>query len=441
MTDRTSGWPERGSILIPNLGGEEGRDFFTDSGDPGRDPVRVAAHLWALLFSADAAVVWPGGRAPHTARARDSFDIESLHSLWPADLGPLPETPAFAWLGQGDRVCPWLRTTSLEAWAEEYLGRVLEGPRSDVVSKLHDKAFALAAARDLDLAPSDLLEHVELLSSEACRTPDETLDRLRRALDRWPDWMGKRFTLKPRFGSSGRGRIAGRDAVDTPAVRGALPRMADRGGAIFEPWLDRRIDLSCSLWIPPQDESEPGGSQPALPRLLGTLEMLTTPGGGYRGHAGEVDSRGRVFSGHRQDEALRAEAAQVAGQAVDQGFSGPCGVDAFEYLVGDRPRMRGAVEFNARPTMGLVAIGLVRRALPRVREGLSLEPGGRKGFLLLLLDRSAPETLAELLSGCSPDARALDLSAPHETEGPRPVLVFDHERERLREAHRDVFGR
>ena len=50
-------------------------------------------------------------------------------------------------------------------------------------------------------------------------------------------------------------------------------------------------------------------AESALPVLLGSLEMWTTPSGVYRGHFGEVDSRGRVFSGDSRDETLRADAA------------------------------------------------------------------------------------------------------------------------------------
>ena len=49
-----------------------------------------------------------------------------------------------------------------------------------------------------------------------------------------------------------------------------------------------------------------------------------------------------------------------------------------------RVELRPVVEFNARFTLGIIAIGLLRRALPRVRQGLALEPGGLRAFLFRL---------------------------------------------------------
>ena len=49
-----------------------------------------------------------------------------------------------------------------------------------------------------------------------------------------------------------------------------------------------------------------------------------------------------------------------------------------------RVELRPVVEFNARFTFGTVAIGLLRRALPRIRRELSLDPGGLRAFLFRL---------------------------------------------------------
>ena len=49
-----------------------------------------------------------------------------------------------------------------------------------------------------------------------------------------------------------------------------------------------------------------------------------------------------------------------------------------------RSMLRPVVELNARFTMGLVAIGLVRRALDVVRGPLGLTPGVRRAFVFAL---------------------------------------------------------
>ena len=158
---------------------------------------------------------------------------------------------------------------------------------------------------------------------------------------------------------------------DLSSVAGALPRLAERGGAVLEPWLDRVRDLSAQLWV------EPRGSV----RLLGTLELLVSPSGVYCGHRGSVDNKGRVTSLCPEDERLREVAAQLAAEAGARGFAGPCGVDAFSFRgPGGEHLFRPAVEFNARVTMGTIAVGLLRRALPTLRRALPRDASERRAF-------------------------------------------------------------
>ncbi len=425
MSDDTAiRWME----LLPNLGAEEGEDWRAYR---ERGPVRSAAHLWCLLFGPNARLHLPNAKPGGSADRRDTF--------WPLDLGSPAGSPAFSWLAEDSDPIAWLNTESVAAQAHSNLSGDLSGPAPRIVGHVHDKAFAAEAARELALLPRSLAPLVEVLEPEALRAPDELLFRLERQLESWPAWTRQRFTLKPRFGSSGRGRVGGRDRVDRAAVRGALPRLADRGGAIFEPWLERVGDYSVSVLVPGPDEPD------ALPTILGSLEMWSTPSGVYRGHCGEVDSRGRVFSGDREDESLRADAAAVASRARSRGFFGPCGVDSFRYHEpsesGDTQieRMRGAVEFNARMTMGVVTIGLVRRALPLVREALALGPGDRRGFALTYHDAADDEWRSRLQAGLAPDAIVLDLATKNASADPRPVLVFSRDPETLRAARRAVF--
>jgi hypothetical protein len=92
-----------------------------------------------------------------------------------------------------------------------------------------------------------------------------------------------------------------------------------------------------------------------------------------------------VTSGNRYDEALREAAVAVAQVAIAAGYHGPCGVDAFAFEAEPgRVELRPVVEFNARFTFGTVVIGLLRRALPRIRQALSLDPGGLRAFLFRL---------------------------------------------------------
>jgi hypothetical protein len=419
--------------LLPNLGAEEGDDWRAFFHEPH---ARVAARLWSHLYSRSACFRYP---APSP---NDSWQSECCKDGWPAALGPQPDGPVFPWLEESDHPTAWLNTKSIEGATRDALGRSPGGPAADRIAATHDKAFAVEAASELGLVSQTLEPLIRIIDAETLASPDALVEDLDAFLRVWPDWTGQQFTLKPRLGSSGRGRVAGRGTTNTETVRGALPRLAARGGAIFEPWLERRRDFSVALHVP-LPNSGPDSSA-ALPTILGSLEMLATASGVYRGHCGEVDSRGRIFSGHRVDETLRADAAAVAQRARDQGFFGPCGVDAFSYIESekesDRDRLRSLVEFNARTTMGLVTIGLVRRVLPQVRDALELTPGARRA---LLLGFGRPDTGLEdprrIQSSC-PDTILIDLAPATEEMGPHPFLIFAHEREPLRQAHLEVLG-
>ena len=406
-----------GPILLPNLGAEEGDDWRAFASQPR---VRLAARLFGHLFSATAHFAFPD------SHGGGNVSRGPCGPFWPDALGSRPKGPVFDWLERESppRPVAWLATPDLDRWACESFGHGLAGPPPECVARIHDKAFAIRTARELDLEPTRLAPLPRILSPDELLAPDALVRRLDAALRDWPDWTERRFTFKPRRGTSGRGRVGGCDTTDTAKIRGAFPRLAARGGAIFEPWLPRRSDLSVSLRIPSPAEV---GVQPVL---LGSLESLVTPSGVFRGHLGEVDSRGRVFSGHTKDERLRADAATVAGVARKQGFHGPCGIDAFGYLEGEHERMRPLVEFNARATMGLITIGLVRRALPLVRERLDLGPGGRTRFVFAISGTGgdpsdlADPPLGKQIEATGREALILDLSSPGQPAFPKPRLVF-----------------
>ena len=448
-------------MLFPNLGAEEGEDW-----QPFRKEarVRLAARLWCLLYGADMRL-----RITETSN-QNAAGFETCQDLWPESLGPTPDKAVFEWLDTPGRATAWLNTESIEQQVWDLTGEHLSGPSSECVRRVHDKAFAIESARDLGLLSRDLDSCIQVIDADSLAEPDTLIRLLDAKLAEWPDWTQREFTLKPRSGGSGRGRVAGRRTLDHASIRGAFPRLAKRGGAILEPWLSRRADLSVSLFVPPPENPD------LATTVLGSLEMLVTAGGVVRGHCGEVDSRGRIFSGHPKDETLRADAAGVANQARQAGFFGPCGVDAFTFTetrrdpqsgqrnsihterssdgdaAADRERLRSVVEFNARMTMGLVAIGLVRRALPKIRKALDLMPGGRRGFLLTFVNEKAgahaadvshenthPEIEALVRAG-GPGAFAIDLAVARKDDALRPILVVARERESLRDAHLETFG-
>jgi hypothetical protein len=357
-------------LLIPNFGAEEGAGW----GEPAYRPVgeaatgsqppreivqRVATWLWQSLFAS-------GSRClGELELAGDAF--------WPKGLGVRNPHAVFSWLDVHDCAAAWLNTPAARQFARESECRLL-GADPEVVRKVHDKAFAHRVAVAERMLPACLTPCIAVLESDALRDPDAAIRGIEEKLAQWPSWTAGRFTLKPRFGTSGRGRVAG-NAGRVAEVSGGFARLAESGGAMLEPWLKRTCDLSAQLWI---------GSDRQIV-LLGTTELLVEGSGLYRGHLGFVDSKGRVTSGNRYDEALREAAVAVAHAAAAAGYHGPCGVDAFAFeLEPGRIELRPIVEFNARFTLGIIAIGLLRRALVEIRRELSLDPGGLRPFLFRL---------------------------------------------------------
>lgn len=336
-----------------------------------------------------------------------------MASLWRR----LCEDPPFDWLPGGDEALAWLNTDAALAEARA-AGRTLWGAPPAVVRRVHDKAFAHALAEREGLLPALLRGAIAVLEPEDLQPDDAGLRALRARLESLPAWARQRFTLKPRLGSSGRGRVAGSGpGLDTTAMRGALARLAARGGALLEPWLERREDLSAQLCVGPDG---------AL-RLLGTTRQLLTAAGLYRGQRGLVDARGRICSGSRHDEVLREAAALAGAAAASAGFHGACGVDAFSFVapagcpLAGELLFRPLLELNARFTVGIVAIGLVRQQLPALRRGLELGSGQRIAFHFGLEPPAA---------GWPGDADGLRLVPL----GARPALVFARSEELLSRA-------
>ena len=374
----------RGPLLLPNLGAEEGGDWRQTLLQPR---IAAAARLWRLLFSASARV------------AEGAAGVDP--KVWPSPLAAGRDAPAFDWLEDVSGCVPWLANRSSREEATAW-GLPVAGPPADVVERVHDKAFALLAAEQADLVPRALLGTTRIFDPDELVDADATLARIEECLSGWPAWTVRRFTLKPRHGTSGRGRV---HAIEQ--VRAALPRLAARGGAILEPWLDRIEDLSAQLIVQPD----------ASLVMLGTTRQIVSGSGIYRGNRGAVDSKGRVVSESPWDEALREAAVTVARAAADEGYRGPAGLDALSYRGFDGgERFRPLVEWNARFTLGTVAIGLVRQNLPQVKARFGLEPGGRCPFYFAL---DAP-------AAGWPQSRDRLLLVPlwESGEALRPALVF-----------------
>jgi len=306
-------------------------------------------------------------------RARHAPQPRALAASWRALW---EEPPAFAWLPSSGAVA-WLNDAAAERAAQD-AGLALFGAPAKATLHAHDKAFAWRAASEAELVPAALRALITVLEPDELRAPGAAR-AIEARVARWPAWAQRSFVLKPRFGTSGRGRTTG-----TPGDarwHGALARLAERGGALLEPWLARSWDASVQLFVAANGTIE----------LLGSLEQRVTPAGAPRGHAGVVDAGGRVASGRAEDAELRAAALRIARAAAAAGFCGPCGVDSFAYRDPEsgREQVRHAVELNARFTLGTVAIGHARRALAALRARGELRAAAPVHFVFALDGRCA----------------------------------------------------
>ncbi len=310
-------------ILFPNLGAEEGDGWRRAHSLP---KVRETRAWWTTLFSREASCIG----VPDVALASLSPELEESR-----------DRAAFSFLEAGGSLVPWLSTDEAAKLAESE-GLELAAARPEVVLQVHDKAFALRVAEREGLVPAELAGAIEIIEPELLRHPEEALQHIQ--------LRPEGSVLKPRLGSSGRGRVP----ADAALGRGALDRLAARGGCVIEPWLERTEDLSVQLWIAPNGEF----------RILGTLRQELTPYGVWSAHTGRVDATGAVSSGSQYDEVLRDAATCLARAAAGAGFYGSCGLDAFAFRAsGGAEVLRPVVEFNARFTVGTIAVGLVERAL------------------------------------------------------------------------------
>lgn len=362
--------------LLPNLGAEEERPLPAGA----RGFLRGVIGAWALLFDAESGagppLLLPPGETSAQARWR-----EALHARGTG--------PALACLRGLSGFLAWLGTEQAAAQAAAQ-GHTWLGPAPAVVRRVHDKAFAHRAALAGGLVPPDLRELLWELSPDELLAADATA-RINARVATWPAWTGSRFTLKPRYGTSGRGRVMG--TGELPAPRAPLPpgashpglaQLAARGGCLLEPWLLRVRDLSLQLYVHPEGRTE----------VLGTTTQLLTPSGQILGNRGVLRD-GQVRSGAPDsDERELSQAAAVLGAAAAQaGFYGVAGIDAFVFRApAGGELVRPVVELNARFTTGTVAVGLVRLA---ERVGLT---AGLTAWALLLKAKP-PSGLAALDPG------------------------------------------
>lgn len=189
------------SILFPNFGAEEGSTWRNGL---RLGPVRTLATAWQSLFDPTAKLLLLDG---------------ALRT----------DPPVFPWLEGSQGLVPWLSTKEAVKVADERRIRY-NAVRPHVVTKVHDKAYAAEVCQKLGYGPKEFYEVCEIMEPELLDDADKARAYVEAQTQDWPSWTEGAYTLKPRFGTSGRGRVGGRNSkVDEKVVRG-FPGLSRRGG-------------------------------------------------------------------------------------------------------------------------------------------------------------------------------------------------------------------
>lgn len=248
-----------------------------------------------------------------------------------------------------DGLVAWLNTP-LAQRAADARGLRLFGADVDVVKMVHDKGFCARVVDEHGLLPDALRGRIHVVDAVDL-TPANT----------------KRFAglvAKPRFATSGRGRVL----VPTGGLsQRSCDKLKARGGAVFEPWLDRDADWSTQWWI--DDDGV---------RWLGTTRALQHENGVWRGAALTIEDDGTITSGHALERELVELSQPVVTAAAAAGYRGACGVDLFRFALPGSPRVLRACELNARFTAGFVAVMLAHACKAGVPPGPSFDGRGAR---------------------------------------------------------------
>ncbi len=173
---------------------------------------------------------------------------------------------------------------------------------------------------------------------------------------------GGPWICKARWTAAGRDRARGAGAL-TGELRIRITRMLERfGPLVFEPWLDRVLDLGVC------GEVAPDGAV----RLLEPHRIVTDPRGGFLG----IELSPRLDPGIAGSlcAVARSAATRLAAQT---GYRGPFAIDAFVYHPPGSAahRLHPLCEINARHSFGWIAHALARR-LATHRLGFDTPPPG-----------------------------------------------------------------
>lgn len=352
-------------LIVGNLDAELDFARLRRSGGPPREALPRKALDAAARFS-----------TLMRAFAREGDELRTLAAVPPESLTDLPDLPRprlssgpASEVRKAGPVLAWAETAAVAAARSGRGGAgrrlsdaplhelvwELPAPRPEAAAAANDRAFCLAAARELGLS-----------------LPGSRMIASLRELDSLPApaaWVPAAWVVKAPFSAAGRSRFVHRGGPLAARARRTVERLLRRHGSLlFEPWMERTDDFGCAALVTAEET-----------RIVGFHRLLVDRRGQFRGLVLRASFDG--FFGLTRSEAgsLEATVDAVAARLRRAGYAGPFGIDCWRYRRGD-----GAVvfhplgEINARMTFGLVGRALVDRIAGPL--GLRREGHVRLGF-------------------------------------------------------------
>lgn len=188
--------------------------------------------------------------------------------------------------------------------------------------------------------------------------------------------------LKAAYSNAGRGHCRLLDGKWTDSAKGWLKRvLAEHGGVIAEPWLDRVLDFSAQYELKNDGEI----------KLVGMTRVINDELGRFRGslvlpkwaQGLDEDLTKFLFRDAKVNQFFKFTLPDALKELMGpSGYVGALGVDSMVHRAGDGNLVfRPVVEVNARHTMGRVAVELLKKTAPGlagyyeiVRKSQILEP-------------------------------------------------------------------
>ena len=309
-------------LFIPNLGAEQ--------------PLANREHLDALrpfVIQAMGNLVrnsWSEG-SPSGSRVPGGYG----HSYLPAELlNELPDDGLFAFINTDDVVELARREGRPLIGSAKAMSFHSRGWLYKHQSEQQDPWLDTAFAYDFDKYTRD--DIIELASTRLRQHPSLRQNR----------------TWKPFLSASASGRCAGQ-GVELGPDEIKFIKNSQNIGLCLEPWVQRTRDYSSQFWLTDTEV-----------HWLSSTHQLVTPAGRYRGLETTCGTEQTPI--FQVNDPIFSRHHALALELKREGYSGPLGIDGFDYHGHDGEERRAACEINARLTMAHLLLGkAATRGIPR----------------------------------------------------------------------------